>query len=199
MKKIVIMLLAAMMLFAFTACDNTTKSPEPFSYQNDFVDVKAADLFNDSYYQTGENTGTAVVVENEALKISNGWANFWTNMDKSVAKLEAGKTYEISFDVDLTNIGEATFQTGFNLSVDKWDVLQAYNSTFTDINKVTMTVKIADDWKTAEVKINDADPTITQVNGTAPEAYTLGTVVIGVYNGSAENYVLIDNFAIKEI
>ena len=72
MKKIAIMLLAALMLFAFVACDNTTEEPkasEVVSAITAEVDgVKPADYQSDVFIaEDGAVTGTFKYVEDNAL------------------------------------------------------------------------------------------------------------------------------------
>lgn len=201
MKKILMILIAAMVVFGFTACNNST--PAPLSYENNFAAKTDIDCFTDGYYLDSadgySNTAVSWDETNGKLKVANDaqyWANFWTNMPKSAVKLEAGKTYEISYKIDQTALAGSTLTVGFNLSTADWTNLYAYNWTpATDATEVRFTVKIADDW--SEATVNNGSAVTGQKVGTATD-FDYGTIVIGVKNGSTGS-VLIDDFMIEEI
>ena len=210
-KSLIIALSILLMLFAFTACNDETPAPEAdavtLPYSTDFAAADDALPFNDGYYKAGGSNN--VTVEDGKLKIENGeWANFWFNMDalndKDSITLTSGKTYEIKYSVDLSNLGEnQVFQTGFNVSKDDWTALKAFNKTYDkDDNVTTITITVAYAGKdTTNVTFSPEGTAVTSATET-DEKFTLATFVAGVYatDGAAgTGYALIDDVSIKEV
>lgn len=91
MKKIVIMLLAAMMLFAFTACDPNENSAKPN------VIVELSDDMVSNF-----NEDTKIESLTEGALVVNGTTGGWQLDLNRNGKyvLTEGKTYEVSFDLE---------------------------------------------------------------------------------------------------
>ena len=111
MKKVPIMLLAALMLFAFAACDDKTPEPEDtVLYENNFdgADAAASTAF------LGE--GTKRTVENGALKVESG-KGFGLFINKKIGTFDeltgsVGDTYRLEFDVNADSLEAGKFAVG---------------------------------------------------------------------------------------
>ena len=111
MKKISILLLAALMLFAFTACEEKTPAPEDVVlYENNFDGENAAA----STAFLGE--GTERTVENGALKVETG-KGFGLYLNKTIGEFEeltaaVGDSFRLTFDVNAEALAEGKLAVG---------------------------------------------------------------------------------------
>ena len=111
MKMISIMLLAALMLFAFVACEEKTPEPEDVVlYENNFdgADAVASTAF------LGEGTEREVV--SGALKVESG-KGFGLYINKKIGTFDelagsVGDTYRLEFDVNSDNLGTGKLAIG---------------------------------------------------------------------------------------
>lgn len=198
MKKTITLLLAVMMLFAFTACNNSGNEPTgpQITYEHDGT----TEMLSYDYFTQGAADGT-VTVEDDALKLATGnGIYFGTNASYKTIGIEAGNTYVLTYDVDTTNLNEnKAWNVGYGIEGGT-PVYDWMNSAVTKADgKKTVTVTIAvteaDDQFTFTVTgplDNDAE----NVTGTGTNLLVCG----GTNNFSIEEdgYVLISNIKIVE-
>ena len=103
MKKLLMILLAAAVVFSFAACDDDTPAPKASS--DVLLTFDSADdlkYFQDSFYGWSGDAGKGLTVSDGKMvvKSTDVFVNFWTNLGDKVA-MEEGRTYSVTFDASV--------------------------------------------------------------------------------------------------
>ena len=200
MKKIAIMLLAALMLFAFVACDNT--GDEPTGPVVTYVHDGKTESLDYSYFTVGAKAGD-VTVEEDSLKLATGNGLYFGTYEngKSIA-VEAGNTYKLTYDVDPSNLktGKAWF-VGYGVeggTTPAYDFMNSAVPAGTEKKTVTVNVAVA--------AASNGEFTFTVTGPLDNEASNfIGTgdylLVCGgtdAFSIDADGYVLISNIKVEK-
>lgn len=196
MKKITVMLLAALMLFAFVACDNSVGEPVEPSVQINGEDVSWKAIAGEFWKDEGESQKNQLSVVDGWIKYNNGQAVF-TNMealDGSGEKvtLSDGQTITLSYDINAENLAEGE---QFAICAHQVSEPPAYNEfVLTDEElqdgKVTMEVEYH---KTGNVVISVENREAKTYTSNSSDVFNLCSYVKSA-EGAATGYVLINNY-----
>ena len=200
MKKIAIMLLAALMLFAFVACDNTTE--EPTGPVVTYVHDGKTESLDYSYFTVGAKTGD-VTVEGDALKLATGnGLYFGTYADGKSIAVEAGNTYKLTYDVDPSNLktGKAWF-VGYGVeggATPAYDWMNSAVPAGTEKKTVAVNVAVtaASDGEFTFTVTGPLDNEAESFSGTGDYLLVCGGT--DAFSIDADGYVLISNIKVEE-
>lgn len=196
MKKIAVMLLAALMLFAFVARDNSVSDPAEPSVQINGKDVSWKAIAGEFWKDEGDSQKNQLSVVDGWIKYNNGQAVF-TNMealDGSGEKvtLSDGQTITLSYDINAENLAESE---QFEICAHQVSEPPAYNEfVLTDEElqdgKVTMKVEYH---KTGNVVISVENREEKTYTSNSSDVFNLCSYVKSA-EGAATGYVLINNY-----
>ena len=120
MKKIAVMLLAALMLFAFVACDNEPQKSDAGQKLYDMFD--GADGFSDNIAITSDGSGLLLkMVKDENELTINGPVAYFD--ESKLLAVENGQTATISFTLDASAMAEndyTFFSVGYSDNQKAW-------------------------------------------------------------------------------
>jgi len=199
MKKFLVLLLCAMMMFAFVACEPDTPEPEKTEtvvFETDITDGKWA-MLTDEYWNNKETTGVRTIDEDGTLVVASGkGTGFYLNKstgneERPTIEMNVGDTYEVSFKITK---GSGSLYIGACI-VDA-DQHAAYSNTLKEVatgDTITYTVKLESE---KSIVVNVGGTSDTQTITTTCESEGLPIVNITSMVANEQTTLNIDDFKI---